>query len=71
MSSTESDSPGVAEQMQTLRKDLEVQVATQAGANATQAATHAGTWSAMLAGAAGLIVGMFLALAVITAARSS
>jgi hypothetical protein len=71
MSSTESDSPGVTEQMQTLRKDLEVQAASQAGVNATQAATHAGTWSAMLAGAAGLIVGMFLALAVITAARSS
>jgi hypothetical protein len=28
---------------------LEVQAATQAGANATQAATHAGTWSTMVA----------------------
>ncbi len=38
--------------------------ATQAGANATQAATHAGTWSTMLAGGVGLVVGMFLALTI-------
>jgi hypothetical protein len=29
-----------------------------------QAAAHAGTWSTMLAGAAGLVVGMFLAIAI-------
>ena len=46
-----------------------MQTATDAGAHATQAATHAGTWSTMLAGAGGLVVGMFLALA-LTAKRN-
>jgi ElaB/YqjD/DUF883 family membrane-anchored ribosome-binding protein len=52
-----------------LEKTQAVDAATQAGANATQAATHAGTWSTMLAGGVGLVVGMFLALAM-TATRS-
>ena len=37
--------------------------ATQTGATATNAAAQAGTWSTMAAGFTGLIVGMFLALA--------
>lgn len=64
----------VRQEIQELRKDIEVQAAThagaqatqaatQAGAQATQAATQAGTWSTMVAGSAGLVVGMFLALA--------
>jgi hypothetical protein len=59
----------VEQEIQELKKTIEVQAATDAGAHATQAATHAGTWSTMLAGGGGLIVGMFLALA-LTATRS-
>jgi len=66
---TSNSASGQAEPVQDLRKDMEVQAATQAGANATQAATHAGTWSAMIAGAGGLVVGMFLAMALISTAR--
>lgn len=69
-----SESTDVRQEIQELRKEIEVQAATHAGAEATQAATlagaqstqaaaHAGTWSTMVAGSAGLIVGMFLALA--------
>ncbi len=36
---------------------------------ATQIATHAGTWSTMLAGAGGVVVGMFLALALTATVR--
>jgi hypothetical protein len=59
----------VRQEIEDLKKSMEVQAATQAGAQATQAATQAGTWSTMLAGATGLVVGMFLALA-LTATRS-
>ena len=59
----------VEQEIQELKKTIEVPAATEAGAHATQAATHAGTWSTMLAGGAGLVVGMFLALA-LTATRS-
>ena len=65
----EKSTSGSEEQVQQLRKDLDVQAATQAGANATQLATHAGTWSAVIAGAGGLIVGMFLSLALVSVAR--
>ena len=37
---------------------------TLAGAQATQAAAHAGTWTTMAAGSIALIVGMFLGLAI-------
>ena len=61
--------------LQELRKEFEVQAATQGGAQATQAATQAGqmstmaatqagTWSTMAAGWGGMIVGMFLGLAI-------
>ena len=59
----------LAQELQDLKKTVEVQAATDAGAHATQAAAHAGTWSTMVAGAAGLVVGMFLALA-LSATRS-
>lgn len=58
-----SETTDVRQEIQDLRKNIEVQAATHAGAQATQAATPAGTWSAMVAGSAGLVVGMFLALA--------
>jgi ElaB/YqjD/DUF883 family membrane-anchored ribosome-binding protein len=54
-------------------KGLEVsqaaQAATLAGAQATQAAMHAATWSTMAAGAGGLIVGILLGSAIVKAAR--
>jgi hypothetical protein len=61
--------------VQELRKDFEVQAATQAGAQATQAATQAGGMATMGAtqagmaatvavGGIGLIVGIFLGLAI-------
>jgi len=59
----------VEQEIHELKKTIEVQAATEAGAHATQAAAHAGTWSTMLAGGGGLIVGMFLALG-LTAIRS-
>ena len=59
---------GTISQLQDEVKSLEVaqavQGATLAGAQATQAAAHAGTWTTMLAGATGLIVGIFLAIAI-------
>jgi hypothetical protein len=64
-SSNETRKDDLEKEIQALRKDLEVQTATQAGAHATQAAAHAGTWSTVLAGSGGLIVGMFLALALV------
>jgi ElaB/YqjD/DUF883 family membrane-anchored ribosome-binding protein len=65
-----NETTDVRQEIQDLRKSIEVQTATQAGANATQAATHAGTWSTMVAGSAGLIVGIFLALAFAATSRS-
>ena len=75
MSTTQTESRNgttsidIEQEVQDLKKALEVQAATEAGAHATQAAAQAGTWSTMLAGGAGLVVGMFLALA-LTATRS-
>ncbi len=40
------------------------QAATLAGAQATQAAAQAGTWATMAAGSVGLIVGIFLGIAI-------
>ena len=72
MTQTESrsgtTSMDVEQEIQDLKKAMEVQAATQAGAHATQAAAHAGTWVTMLAGGGGLVLGMFLALA-LTATR--
>ncbi|MDQ4144286.1 MAG: hypothetical protein M3198_11185 [Actinomycetota bacterium] len=68
------------QQVKDLRKDHEVQAATQAGAQSTQAATQAGqastmgaaqagTWSTMAAGWVGMVVGMFLGLAMANSRR--
>ena len=68
------------EELETLKRDQAVmaaelsgaqatQAATQSGQAATQAATQAGTWSTMLAGALGLVTGIFLSLAVAATAR--
>jgi len=73
MSMTETESrnetKNVHQEVQDLKKAVEVQAATEAGAHATQAAAHAGTWAAMVAGGAGIVVGMFLGIA-LTATRS-
>ena len=79
--SKEQKDTDVREEVQELKHAIELQAATQAGvdatqvatmtgAQATQAAAHAGTWSTMLAGAGGLIVGLFLALAFAATRRS-
>ena len=76
-----SETTDVRQEIQELRKTIEVQAAAQAGAEATQAATlagaqatqaaaHAGTWSTMVAGSVGLVVGLFLALAFAATTRS-
>jgi|tagenome__1003787_1003787.scaffolds.fasta_scaffold19593315_1 hypothetical protein len=53
-----------ATQTATLAGAQATQSAAMAGMTATQAAAHAGTWSTMAAGAGGLIVGIFLGLAI-------
>ena len=74
MSTTQTESRNetkdVRQEIQDLKKAVEVQAATEAGAHATQAAAHAGTWATMLAGGAGLVVGMFLGIALTATARS-
>ena len=64
----------VLRKLQEAVHELEVahatQAATLAGAQATQAAAHAATWSTMLAGTGGLIIGMFLGIAVANGSRS-
>ena len=73
MSATATESPNetkdVRLEIQDLKKSIEVQAATEAGAHATQAAADAGTWATMLAGAGGVVVGMFLALALTATVR--
>ena len=54
----------VEEQLKELEVGQATQAAALAGAQATQAAAHAGTWSTMVSGAGGLIVGMFLGIAI-------
>jgi hypothetical protein len=68
------ESTDVAERLSSLEKAQAVQAATQAGAEATQAAAQAGmtatqaaqagTVGTMAAGAIGLIVGIFLGIAI-------
>ena len=86
MSTTQTESRNgttsmdVNQEIEDLKKAMEVQVATEAGAHATaaavqvgaqttQAAATAGLTASVVAGAAGLVVGMFLAIA-LTATRS-
>lgn len=62
MATTEETITKLQDEIKGLEVGQAVQGATLAGAQATQAAAHAGTWSTMLSGAAGLVVGMFLAV---------
>jgi hypothetical protein len=63
MATNEDTISQLQDEVKGLEVSQAVQGATLAGAQATQAAAHAGTWSTMLSGALGLIVGMFLAIA--------
>ncbi len=58
------DDSNLIERIHALETAQAVQSATQAGAHTAQAAAHAGTWSTMIAGAAGLIGGIFLGMAI-------
>ncbi len=69
MEGQNSNDNDLQKRIEQLEMTQAVDAATQAGAHATQEDTQAGTWSTMLAGGAGLVVGMFLALAM-TATRS-
>ena len=88
---TMTTSTDLQQEVQDLRKDLEVQTAAQAGAHATQAASmagaeatqtamqagnaattaaaQAGLWSTMASGWVGMVVGMFLGLAIANTRR--
>jgi hypothetical protein len=66
MSTNQSD---MQSEIDDLKTAMAVQEANMAGQAATDAATHAGTWSTMLAGGVALVVGMFLGLAVASVRR--
>ena len=81
MSSTDTSNVSLKDEVEGLKTAMAVQEATMAGAQATQAATQAGqattsaataagTWSTFVVGGVALSVGMFLALALVSAARS-
>ena len=83
MSDMSGDQPRTTDlqgQIQELKTAMAVQEATMAGAQSTQAAVQAGqastsaaaaagTWSTFVVGGVALSVGMFLALALVGAAR--
>jgi hypothetical protein len=81
MSTNDSTSTqDLKDEIQALKTAMAVQEATMAGAQSTQAATQAGqaatsaaaaagTWSTFVVGGVALSVGMFLALALVGAAR--
>ncbi|MDX6542077.1 MAG: hypothetical protein QOI71_3687 [Gaiellales bacterium] len=81
MSSIDSTSnEKLKEEIEQLKTAMAVQEATMAGAQSTQAATQAGqaatsaaaaagTWSTFVVGGVALSVGMFLAVALVGAAR--
>jgi hypothetical protein len=56
-------------EVQELKTAMAVQEASMAGQASTDAATHAGTWSTMIAGGAAFVIGMFLGIALTSARR--
>jgi hypothetical protein len=64
MGASQDDMEKLHEQVKGLEVSQAGQAATIAGAQMTQAAAQAGTWATMGAGAAGLIVGIFLGMAI-------
>ena len=69
MSTSQEDMEELQKQVKGLEIAQATGAATLAGAQATQAAAHAGTWSTMLAGAGGLVVGIFLGMAIASSKR--
>jgi hypothetical protein len=80
MSSTDTSNEALKHEIEKLKTAMAVQEATMAGGQATQTATQAGqaatsaaaaagTWSTFVVGGVALSVGMFLALALVGAAR--
>jgi hypothetical protein len=64
------DQKDMTERVHALEVAQATQTATLGGAQATQAAMHAGTWSTYAAGSVGLIVGIFLGLAIAALSRA-
>jgi hypothetical protein len=80
MSSNDTSTQNLKDEIEKLKTAMAVQEASMAGAQATQAATQAGqastaaaaaagTWSTFVVGGVALSVGMFLAVALVGAAR--
>lgn len=69
MSTSQEGMKELQDQVKGLEIAQATQAATLAGAQAAQAAAHAGTWSTMLAGAGGLVVGIFLGIVIASAKR--
>jgi uncharacterized membrane protein YphA (DoxX/SURF4 family) len=70
MSTTQEDVSKLQEEVKGLEVMQAGQTATIAGAQTAQAAAHAATWSTIVAGAVSLVVGIFLAIGIIRAARN-
>jgi hypothetical protein len=64
MSTSTDEMAKLHEQVKGLEVSQAGQAATIAGAQATQAAMQAGTWSTIAAGAGMLIVGIFLGMSI-------
>ena len=64
------DQDQTTERIHALEVAQATQTATLGGAQATQTAMQAGTWSTYAAGSVGLIVGIFLGLAIAAASRA-
>ena len=62
MMSTSSED--LKQQVEDLKTAQATQAATMAGAQATQTAMQAGTWATMAAGFGGLVIGLFLGIAI-------
>jgi hypothetical protein len=64
MSTNQDDMEKLRDEVKGLEASQAGQAAALAGAQMTQAAAQAGTWSTMAAGAGGLIIGIFLGMAI-------
>jgi hypothetical protein len=69
MGTTTEDMSKLQEQVKGLEVSQAGQAATIAGAQMTQAAAQARTWSTMAAGMGGFIVGIFLGIAISNSGR--
>jgi hypothetical protein len=64
------DQDQLVERIHGLEVAQATQSATLGGAQTTQSAMQAGTWSTYIAGSAGLVVGIFLGLAIAAVSRA-